>query len=229
MEKTDYNIENTNNVALNTLFNNDNFSSHREADLNDYNIIKNLGQGSYAVVKLGTHKKSNMKVAIKIYEKIRLLDYEKMKNVKNEIENLRILKHENIIQLFKTIHTLKQIHLIMEYIGSSNLYDHTCLKDKFRLDETNCREIFSQICNAIRYIHSNDIIHQDIKMENILINKKNKVKLIDFGFSVRTAPDEKISVFCGTPSYMAPEIVSKRPHHGKPADVWALGVLLYKL
>ena len=66
-------------------------------------------------------------------------------------------------------------------------------------------------------------------MENILINKNSMVKLIDFGFSIVCGPDEKLNMFCGTPSYMAPEIVSKKPHLGKPADVWALGVLLYKL
>lgn len=228
-ENTHQNVENTNFTALNTLFSPDDFTSNRQCDLDEYNIIKNLGQGSYAVVKLGTHKKTNMKVAMKIYEKVKLQDYDKMKNVKNEIENLRYLSHENIIKLFKSIHTVKQIYLIMEFIGSSSLYDYTCLRDKFRIEEMDCRSIFRQVCKAICYIHSKDIVHRDIKMENIQINKSNQVKLIDFGFSINTAPDEKLTVFCGTPSYMAPEIVSKRPHYGKPADVWAQGVLLYKL
>jgi tRNA A-37 threonylcarbamoyl transferase component Bud32 len=220
--------ENFNAKDLNKVFCHEDFTSS-PADLDDYNITKNLGQGSYAVVKLATHKKSNVRVAIKVYEKVKLLDIDKMKNVKTEIQNLKELDHPNIIKLFKTIHTVKQIYLIMEYMGSSSLYDYTCFKNKFRVPEEECRDIFKKICSSIKYCHSKNVIHRDIKMENILINKNNIVKLIDFGFSIVCAADEKLSMFCGTPSYMAPEIVGKKPYLGKPADVWALGILLYKL
>ena len=94
--------------------------------------------------------------------------------------------------------------------------------------EIECAKIFVQIMSAIEYIHSQDIAHRDIKLENILIDQRTgTVKLIDFGFSCFSK--ERLKIFCGTPSYMSPEIVSKKEYFGGPADVWACGVLLFTL
>lgn len=99
-----------------------------------------------------------------------------------------------------------------------------------RIPENDVRYIFKQIVEGINYLHLNNFVHRDIKLENILINKKNKdVKIIDFGFSVCVQADKKLCMFCGTPSYMAPEIVSKQEYNGKYVDVWALGILLYTM
>jgi serine/threonine protein kinase len=98
------------------------------------------------------------------------------------------------------------------------------------MDEVEAKFLFKQVISAIHYCHSRCITHRDIKLENILLNdKKDKVKLIDFGFSTCIPNDKKVKLFCGTPSYMAPEIVSKKDYTGPPADVWALGVLYYAL
>ena len=98
------------------------------------------------------------------------------------------------------------------------------------MDEAEAKYLFKQVVSAIHYCHSRCITHRDIKLENILLNeKKNQVKLIDFGFSTCIPNEKKVKLFCGTPSYMAPEIVSKKEYTGPPADVWGLGVLYYAL
>lgn len=93
--------------------------------------------------------------------------------------------------------------------------------------EDNCKFFFRQIAEAMRYMHSNLICHRDLKLENILVSDKQKIKIIDFGFGIRTPEDVNLKIFCGTSSYMAPEIVRKQEYNGFKADVWALGVVLH--
>ncbi len=98
------------------------------------------------------------------------------------------------------------------------------------MHEIEAKYLFKQVVSALYYCHQRNVTHRDIKLENILLNEaKTQVKLIDFGFSTCIPNDKKIKLFCGTPSYMAPEIVSKKEYCGPPADVWALGVLLFAL
>ncbi len=96
--------------------------------------------------------------------------------------------------------------------------------------EATARRIFKQVAEGVAYLHSHNIVHRDLKLDNILIEESTRmVKLIDFGFSVVVGNGVKLKVFCGTPSYMAPEIVRKHEYDGKPVDIWALGVLLFVL
>ena len=108
---------------------------------------------------------------------------------------------------------------------------HSYLKSKpnRKLDEIEVKRLYKALVEGINYCHTKNIVHRDIKMENILIDDNKKVKIIDFGFSVISEPDKKLNIFCGTPSYMAPEIVSKINYKGLPADIWALGILLFAL
>lgn len=98
-----------------------------------------------------------------------------------------------------------------------------------RLNEIECASIFKQVVEAIGYCHRNGIFHRDIKPENVLIDKYRRIKLIDFGFSVKSTASTKLTLFCGTPNYMSPEIILKREYLGGPSDVWALGVMLFVL
>merc|ERR1711988_2057042 len=91
------------------------------------------------------------------------------------------------------------------------------------------RQIFVQICQSVLYMHSLNIVHRDIKLENVLFNTDKEANLIDFGFSVVCPKDKRLKVFCGTPSYMAPEIVKRTQYEGKPVDMWSMGILLYAL
>lgn len=194
-----------------------------------YIFGKILGIGSYAVVKEAVKLSSHTKYAAKIYEKIKLLDPHKKRNVKKEIMIMQSLHHPNIIKMKETIDTYNQIVIIMDYIGGMSLHHYLKSKLNRHLPEPEAKKIFGQVLSAVEYCHSLNIAHRDIKLENILIDKTNVIKLIDFGFSTFTSREKKNTVFCGTPSYMAPEIVSRRDYFATSADVWALGVLLFVL
>lgn len=125
---------------------------------------------------------------------------------------------------------LTQIYLVQEYIKGRSLMSYVKADPKRRLSEIEARELMSQITSALYYIHSVKIIHRDLKLDNILIeetNGKKIPKIIDFGFAIQVGSNKKLNIFCGTPSYMAPEIIAKREYYGETADIWALGVILF--
>ena len=119
--------------------------------------------------------------------------------------------------------------MIFELLTSKSLL--SILKDKpeRKIKEKECKKLIIPILDALQYLHSQNIVHRDIKLENIIMDKKNNAKLIDFGFSVIIYNDQKLKVFCGTPSYMAPEIVAKQEYNGFSVDIWSIGVLLYTM
>lgn len=195
----------------------------------NYTLGKVLGQGAYAIVKLAVHKQSKLNMAVKTYDKATLLDPRKRRNVKREIEILEKLNHPNIIKLIETVDSPRQLHLVMECAGGSSLHRYLKRRPTRRLEEHEAKRIFKQITAAISYCHDLNISHRDIKLENILLDEANDVKVIDFGFSTCMPSDNRMKLFCGTPSYMAPEIVLRKEYTGNPADIWALGILLYAL
>ncbi|CAD8064456.1 unnamed protein product [Paramecium sonneborni] len=199
------------------------------SNLDRYLILSILGQGSYATVKLARDKLTEKLIAIKIYSKAKLCNQQRRQSLKREIHILKLLDHPNIIKYINTIETQMDINLIVEYGGSKSLRSYLKQFPNRKLDEDDAKLIFRQIVKAVDYCHSLNIVHRDIKLENILLKDNNEIKLIDFGFSVLVNRDCKLGVFCGTPSYMAPELVNKQDYFGKPVDVWALGVLLYVL
>ena len=140
------------------------------------------------------------------------------------------LDHKGIAKLYEAFDTHKQVFLIMEYVDGGSLHGYLKSKPNRQMNELEAKFLFKQVVMAIYYCHQRHVTHRDIKLENILLNEhKNQIKLIDFGFSTCIPNDKKIKIFCGTPSYMAPEIVTKKEYCGPPADIWALGVLLFAL
>lgn len=117
----------------------------------------------------------------------------------------------------------------MEYLGKITLLQHLKSQAKNKLPESEMFSVFKNLLNAIEYLHSKHIVHRDLKLENIMMDAQNVVKLIDFGFSLRVNDSTKVAMFCGTPKYMAPEIVAKKSYSPKPVDMWALGVIFYIL
>ncbi|EGR30790.1 protein kinase domain protein, partial [Ichthyophthirius multifiliis] len=121
----------------------------------------------------------------------------------------------------------KQIIVAMEYVGKTSLNSFLRQKIDKKLDESEVKRLFKQIVQGLDYCHSLNIVHRDMKLENILLDKNQNIKIIDFGFSICAPESSKLKIFCGTPSYMSPEIVSKIEYVGQKADVWALGILLF--
>lgn len=117
----------------------------------------------------------------------------------------------------------------MEYVGKQSLHGFLKSRAERRMEELECRRLFKQIVEGISYCHSMGVVHRDIKLDNILLDTMNNIKIIDFGFSIAIPEDKKLKIFCGTPSYMAPEIVEKNEYVGQKADVWALGIVLFAM
>jgi serine/threonine protein kinase len=175
-------------------------------------------------------KRDQRKYAVKVYEKYKLTDPMKKKAAQREITVLKRLEHPGIIQLHDLIDTPKQIYIVTDYIKGISLQQYSKSVPNRVIRETTARRIFKQVAEGVAYLHSNNIVHRDLKLDNILVEESTRmVKLIDFGFSVVVGGGAKLKVFCGTPSYMAPEIVRKHEYDGKPVDIWALGVLLFVL
>lgn len=195
--------------------------------IDDYIFSKQIGKGAYAIVKEAIHKATGEKVAIKVYNKLTLLNPHRKKNVTREIQILQKLSHKNIVKLHESIDSVKELYLVMERIEGASLYSR--LKTARRFSETEARNIFRQIVQGIQYCHSKNVSHRDIKLENVLVTSGDEVRIIDFGFSTCYSPETKLYSFCGTPSYMAPEIISKKEYYGPGVDVWALGVLLHTM
>jgi serine/threonine protein kinase len=140
---------------------------------------------------------------------------------------MKKLRHKNIVQLIESFETENEVCIVMEFVEGVSLYSY--LKQQFgaKFDEAKARNIFSQIIEVVFALHKENIFHGDLKLENILITPLNNVVLIDFGFSGYC--DIMKTVCCGTAEYLSPEIVSLHEFYGGPADIWALGVILYTL
>lgn len=199
---------------------------HSNNSIEDILFRRVIGQGSFAVVREGFYKPSNERVAIKTYEKHKLCTEIKRKGVFNEIKIIGKLEHPNVVKFLTAIETARHIHIVMEYISGKSLYHYMKTTPERRLSENEAQPIFCQILRGLQTLHSNSIVHRDVKLQNLLITPTSTVKLIDFGFSGHFTEGE---LFCGTPSYMAPEIVNQVASTGGAADIWASGVLLYKL
>lgn len=120
-----------------------------------------------------------------------------------------------------------QIHILMDLAEGMILSQYYKGLRDGRMAESEACKIFQQIVEAVAYLHKTGIFHRDLKTENVIIDQFKKIKIIDFGFSIRAEPMQRLNLFCGTPNYMSPEIILKKEYYGGPSDIWALGVLLY--
>ena len=115
----------------------------------------------------------------------------------------------------------------MEFHSQQSLHSYLKSKQGRKIPETDARKIFIQIMEGLNYIHQKNVAHRDMKLENLLLDSNLNVKIIDFGFSIENLRDKTMNIFCGTPSYMAPELASKKEYYGHLTDIWAAGILLY--
>lgn len=193
-----------------------------------YKLESFLGKGSFAEVRLATRKSDNTLVAVKTYCNDSMKSTNRKKIIANEIKILKKVNHFNIVKLLDVVISRDYTHLVLEYIEGTNLYECFWQKKK-GFDEQTTKNIITQLTDALLYLHSLNIYHRDIKLDNVIINKNGKVTLIDFGFSIYVENDDKIKSFCGTPNYMSPELYKRIRYRGSDVDTWALTVLLFKL
>jgi len=201
--------------------------------LNKYTIGKTLGKGAYAIVKLVTDKITKIDYAMKIYKKNEIKDKVRKNCVNNEIDILKKIQHDNIIKLIEVIDLKDYILIIQElFLGISLGQYHKKYwksEDLTKKKEKVYKIILTQIFSAFDYLHKNHIAHLDIKMDNILINENLDIKIIDFGFASFDPKNSLNKFFGGTPNYMSPEIILKRPYISILSDIWSLGILVFKL
>lgn len=193
--------------------------------MDDYHVVELVGEGSFGKVYKGRRKYSRQTVAMKFILKHGKTDKD-IHNLRQEIEILRKLKHENIIEMIDAFETPQEFCVVTEF-AQGELFE--VLEDDKCLPEEQVQAIAKQLVKALYYLHSNRIIHRDMKPQNILIGKGSIVKLCDFGFArAMSANTVVLRSIKGTPLYMAPELVREQPYN-HTADLWSLGVILYEL
>ncbi|GAX80939.1 hypothetical protein CEUSTIGMA_g8374.t1 [Chlamydomonas eustigma] len=195
------------------------------AALPGYSVGKVIGEGGFCKVRLGIHHLSRRKVAIKIVDKTLLADANEAKRMQREIRVMRHLTHPCVIKLFEVVDAQNYLYLVMEHSQNGSLLDY--VRARKRLTEPDAVNVLQQIVAGLMYCHSREVVHRDIKLENILLDTDDQMKLIDFGLSAFYLPGKKLRVHCGSPSYAAPEIVARKQYDGPPTDVWSLGVVLF--
>ena len=175
--------------------------------IDDFEIGKPLGKGKFGHIYLAREKKSKFIVAIKILFKSHLIKHNVQIQLRREIEIQSHLRHENILQMYGFFTDDEKIYLILEYSPGGNLYDDIMSSPNRCYDEAKASNYISQVLQALQYMHSKDIIHRDIKLENLL-DSFGTIKLSDFGWSVH-APSNRRKTICGTLDYLPPEMVKR--------------------
>ncbi|XP_011666725.1 MAP/microtubule affinity-regulating kinase 3 isoform X5 [Strongylocentrotus purpuratus] len=191
-----------------------------------YRLIKTIGKGNFAKVKLAKHIPTGKEVAIKIIDKTQL-NPSSLQKVYREVKIMKLLDHPNIVKLFEVIETDKTLYLAMEYASGGEVFDY--LVAHGRMKEKEARAKFRQIVSAVQYCHQKRVVHRDLKAENLLLDKDLNIKIADFGFSNEFTIGCKLDTFCGSPPYAAPELFQGKKYDGPEVDVWSLGVILYTL
>jgi serine/threonine protein kinase len=200
-------------------------NSLAKSTLEDYKILDLVGEGSFGRVYKARKIFTGQIFAIKFIQK-KNRNQREISNLRQEIDILRTMKHRNVIKMCDAFETEREFCVVMEY-ARGELFE--VLEDDRTLPETEVREIARQLVAALNYLHSNRVIHRDMKPQNVLIGRDGVVKLCDFGFarSVRSQSMVMTSIK-GTPLYMAPELVQEQPYN-HTVDLWSLGVILYEL
>jgi len=194
-----------------------------------YDVSQTLGEGLFGIVKKGVHLKTNQVVAVKIIQKDKLRPGE-IDLIRTEIDLMKLFQHSNIVKLLDHFENAEFIYIVMEYLEGGTLLDYLESKN-FQISEKTIAKILYCIGIVIKYLNSYGVIHRDLKPENIMLTDKSDnpiIKIIDFGLTRTLAPGERLSEGFGTITYVAPEVLTRKPYN-KQIDIWSMGVILYFL
>ena len=191
-----------------------------------YRLFRTIGEGSFSTVKLGYQIFTQDPVAVKIVNKCMIKSDADMQWLMREVEVMRNLNHPGIVKLYDFIEDESAYYMVIEYCGGGELFDFIIARNC--VEEPLAKKLFKQICLSVGYLHENNIVHRDLKPENLLLTETNNVKLIDFGLC-STEADKPMTNRCGSAVYISPEALTQQQYMGQPADVWAMGVILYAL
>ncbi len=195
--------------------------------LDYYKFVKLIGKGAFGKVTLGVHKLTGKYVAIKTIDKSYMKDDYSRRKVFQEVYILKKIRHSCVIRLLEVFESPKHFLMVMEYAGGGDLLQY--VKKRKRLDEETSKAIFKQIVYGLGHCHCRSVLHRDVKLDNVLMDGEGGVKLCDFGVSRLVKKEHIIKEQCGTPAYLAPEIIIDEGYEGFYADIWSLGVLLYAM
>ncbi|RZF39750.1 hypothetical protein LSTR_LSTR003411 [Laodelphax striatellus] len=191
-----------------------------------YDVLRTIGKGNFAVVKLARHRITKSEVAIKIIDKSQL-DAVNLEKVYREVDIMKLLDHPHIIKLYQVMETKNMIYIVSEYASQGEIFDYIARHG--RMSESGARRKFWQILSAVEYCHNHRVVHRDLKAENLLLDANMNIKIADFGFSNYYTPGEQLATWCGSPPYAAPEVFEGKKYTGPEIDIWSLGVVLYVL
>ena len=198
----------------------------KKIKINDFQKLDTVGLGSFGRVRLCKYKKNNKIYVMKILKKAEIIKQKQVDHVFSEFNILSVLNHPFIVKLVGlNFEDPRYLYFILEYIQGGELFTLLRTRNTFPIEQA--KFYIAHIITIFEYLHSKNIIYRDLKPENILINKNGYLKLTDFGFA-KYLDNDKTYTLCGTPEYLAPEIILNKGH-GKAVDWWTMGILLYEM
>ncbi|WZN62896.1 cAMP-dependent protein kinase [Chloropicon roscoffensis] len=192
--------------------------------LDEFDILETLGTGTFGRVRLVKHKATGKFYALKALKKSEVIRLKQVEHIRSEKDILSRIDHAFIVHLFATFVDDTSLYMLMEYVAGGEIFSH--LRERGRFSTDTSRFYAASIISAIQYLHTKDIIYRDLKPENLLLDYRGFLKVTDFGFA--KVVTDRTWTLCGTPEYLAPEIIQSKGH-GKSADWWALGILIYEM
>ncbi|KAK4560017.1 hypothetical protein RGQ29_008990 [Quercus rubra] len=193
-----------------------------------YEVGRTIGEGNFAKVKFAQNTETGESVAMKVLDRNTIIKHKMIEQIKREISIMKLVRHPYVVRLHEVLASRTKIYIILEYITGGELFDK--IIHQGRLSEAESRRYFQQLIDGADYCHSKGVYHRDLKPENLLLDSFGNLKISDFGLSA--LPEQGVSLLrttCGTPNYVAPEVLSHKGYDGAVADVWSCGVILYVL
>lgn len=195
-----------------------------------YELGRTLGEGTFAKVKFARNTETGENVAIKILDKEKVLRHQMIGQIKREITTMKLIRHPNIIRMYEVMASKTKVYIVLEFVTGGELFDKISCHGRLKEDEA--RKYFQQLINAVDYCHSRGVYHRDLKPENLLLDGTGILKVSDFGLSAlpqQVRDDGLLHTTCGTPNYVAPEVINNKGYDGAKADLWSCGVILFVL